>query len=66
MVIIGGDADGNEEDVFFFTFSMFLSWFQKIKNMSMGKNKKILYDPNKTEKWACVISMPLTSTSSPC
>ena len=28
MVIIGGDADGNEEDVFFFTFSVFLSCFQ--------------------------------------
>uniref|UniRef100_M8CN99 Uncharacterized protein n=1 Tax=Aegilops tauschii TaxID=37682 RepID=M8CN99_AEGTA len=28
MVIIGGDADGNEDDVFFFTFSVFLSGFQ--------------------------------------
>ena len=28
MVIIGGDADGNEEDVFFSLFSVFLSCFQ--------------------------------------
>ena len=25
--------------------------------MSMGKNKKMLYDPNKTKKWTCVINM---------
>ena len=43
-----------------------ISILRKNKKHEHGKNKKMLYDPNKTEKWACVISMPLTSTSSPC
>ena len=39
----------------------------KNKKHEHGKKiKKMLYDPNKTKKWACVISVPLTSTSSPC